>query len=152
MRLRPGEAISGAAAIAFIVLAFSAWFEIGEDTASGWDAFSTVLLIPVVLVLACSVGLLVTTIVGKPVAWSVGLAVLTSFLGIITSMILLLWLAFGPEVDGAGADARWTVWVGTLLFALVPAGSWLAMKDERLDAPYSQYTPPPARPIPGSDT
>lgn len=152
MRLRAGEATAGAAAAVFVALAFLDWFESAALTATGWNAFSTVLMVFMVVPLAGAIALAVTTAIGKPVAWSIGLAVITAFTGILASVVLLLWLAFGPEVDGAGADARWPAIAGTLVFLLVPAGAWMAMADERTDAPFSAYEPPPARPAPGSDT
>ena len=59
-----------------------------------------------------------------------------------------------PDLDlGLGNDAvsvQLAGYLGLVALALIAVGAWIAIADERTDAPDSAYTPPPARPVPGA--
>ena len=74
--------------------------------------------------------------------------------GGLTFLILLVRVLTQPGL-GASLPNRLVLveapaYVGLLFTGLIPVGAWLALRDERLDAPESAYTPPPARPVPGT--
>lgn len=144
-RLRHGEWLALLAAIALLVVLGLEWF--GEE--SGYDGLGVVVVALVVAVALGGIVLAAVTVRGRPQAWPVAAAVLTSGLGILVWPVLVI----RTLVFGAGDDdvAVWG-WIGILLAALVPLGSWLAMGDERKSSRESAYTPPPPRPIPGSGT
>jgi hypothetical protein len=88
-------------------------------------------------------------------AWPVGGSVLTSAVGWITFLVLLIRVATQPDLGIAGLpNAAVTVelpaYLGLVCAAAIPLGAWLALRDERTDAPESAYTPPPPRPVPGT--
>jgi hypothetical protein len=81
--------------------------------------------------------------------------VVTAVLGIVTLPIALIRvLVTQPDLDlglGNGAVTIQTAgYVGVVALALIAAGAWITLADERTDAPESAYAPPPARPVPGS--
>jgi hypothetical protein len=85
----------------------------------------------------------------------VGSAVTTVVLGIATLLIALIRvLITQPDLDLGLGNGDVTIqaaaYLGVLALALIPAGAWITLADERTDAPESAYTPPPARPAPGS--
>ncbi|MBI5107057.1 MAG: hypothetical protein HZB46_19105 [Solirubrobacterales bacterium] len=77
----------------------------------------------------------------------------TPGLGILIVLVLLGRVLLQPGL-GIGApnelvDIEPWAWLGVVLAACIPAGAWLALADERTDAPESRYEPPPPRPVPG---
>jgi hypothetical protein len=159
-RLRIGEALAGMASAVLFALLFDDWFTSTESrqpggtaSASGWSSLGWGLELLLGLTILAGVLLAVVTIAGRAVAWSVDLAVITSFLGIVTTVVLALRVvAFQPALDerlGNGlVDVTGTGWIGLILCALVATGGWIAMGDERTGSRHSAYTPPPARPVP----
>lgn len=142
-RLRHGEWLALLSALALLAVLGMEWF--GDET--GYGGLGPVIVVLVVAVALGGLALAVLTVRGRPQAWPIAVCVVTSGLGILVWPVLALrTLVFGPGDD----DVALAGWIGLLLAALVPLGTWLAMADERLDAPESAVTPPPARPVPGS--
>jgi hypothetical protein len=154
-RIRLGEALMGVGAIALFLLLFADWFKGGGVSRSGWSSVGWALDILLVAVLAMVALTLAFTVGRAKVAIAVGADVLTVALSIITFVIALLRvLIFQPDLDlGLGNEAvtvQLAGYLGLLALALIVVGSWITIGDERTDAPDSAYTPPPARPVPGS--
>jgi len=89
------------------------------------------------------------------VAIAIGAAVITSTLAVITFAIALIRVLIAqPDLDLGLGNGAVTVqvagYLGLAALALIAAGGWIAIGDERTDAPDSAYTPPPPRPVPGS--
>jgi hypothetical protein len=89
------------------------------------------------------------------VAIAIGATVLTAVLAMVTLVIALLRvLIFQPDLDlGLGNEAvtvQVAGYLGLVALALIVVGGWMAIADERTEAPDSAYTPPPPRPVPGS--
>ena len=154
-RIRRGEALMGVGAIALFVLLFADWFKGGGVSGSGWSSLGwalDVLLAAVLAMVVITVGSLLTR---AKVAIAIGATVLTTVLAIVTLVIALLRvLIFQPDLDlGLGNEAvtvQVAGYLGLVALAMVAVGGWLAIADERTDAPDSAYTPPPPRPVPGS--
>ncbi|WP_205698489.1 hypothetical protein [Conexibacter sp. SYSU D00693] len=154
-RLRHGELLCGAASAALLVLLALDWFEGEGLTATGYGGLGIVLVVLLVVLALLGLALVVVTAKGRPVAWIMTADIWTSMLGILLVPALLLRaLVLQPALDAGLGNTQVALepagWAGLLVAVLIPVGSWLAMGDERKDAPESAYTPPPARPIPGA--
>jgi hypothetical protein len=154
-RIRRGEALLGVGAIALFVLLFADWFKGGGVTASGWSSLGWALDILLVLVILLALTTVVVTAIGVKPAIALGPGVLTTTVAIITLPIALIRvLITQPDLDMGLGNSAVTVqlagYLGLLALILIVVGAWLALADERTDAPDSAYTPPPPRPVPGS--
>lgn len=152
-RIRAGEALAGSGAIALFALLFANWFSGGGVSASGWSSIGWGLD-----VLLAAVSLLGLIVVGAVVlrtrpAVAVGAAVLTVAVSAITLVAALVRvLVTQPDLDRGLGNAAVSVeasgYLGLAALALVLAGAWITIGDERTAAPESAYTPPPPRPLP----
>ena len=154
-RIRAGEALAGAGAIALFVLLFGDWFSGGGVSRSGWSSLGWGLVVLLAGVIGVALVLVVATIARAKPAIVVGSAVITVSLGVVTLPIALLRvLIFQPALDlglGNGAVGIHTAgYLGLVALLLTAAGAWIVLADERTDAPESAYTPPPARPVPNA--
>lgn len=167
-RLRSGEWLALLAALALFGVLFGRWFDVDLGTGpgaegsyrmlvddlhrSGWGALGWFLDLLLALVIAGGVLLAATTVLRLSPAVPVAVAVVTWSAGALTWFILLFVVLSQPDL-GIGAGNRLVAieplaWIGLLLAALVPTGAFLAIRDERTDAPESVYEPPPAQPLP----
>ena len=154
-RIRVGEALAAVGAIGLFVLLFADWFEGAGVSRSGWSSLGWALIALLVVEIAVGLVLVVSTIARAKPAIIVGSAVTTASLGIVTLLIALIRvLLTQPDLDlGLGNTAvsvQAAGYLGLVALALIAVGAWIAIGDERTDAPDSVYTPPPARPVPGS--
>jgi hypothetical protein len=88
-------------------------------------------------------------------AVAVGSAVITIALGFVTFVVALIRvLITQPALDlglGNGAvSVQVAGYLGLAALALIVAGGWITIADERTEAPESAYTPPPPRPLPNA--
>jgi len=144
-RLRLGELSSAAAALALLVTLFLDWNrDSGAGAQSGWSSLGLVMLALVVVTIALALALAFTTAVKRPAAIPVGAAVLTTGAGIIVTPVLAIRVLFLGDSLGFAH-------FGLLLMLLIPVGSWIAMADERTDAPYSAAPDLPRRPVPPAE-
>jgi hypothetical protein len=154
-RIRVGEALAGVGAIALFVLLFADWFSGGGTSGSGWSSLGWALVVLLVAVMLVALLLVTATIVRAKPAIIVGSAVITVTLGTVTLLIALVRvLITQPDLDlglGNGAVGIDTAgYLGLVALALMIAGAWVTLADERTGARESAYTPPPPRPLPGS--
>jgi hypothetical protein len=167
-RLRSGELVAGAGAVALFVLMFFDWFlpevqprvvetsgrVIGpEPHLSGWTSLGWALLVLVLVVLVLAMWLAASTLFAATVSQPVAAGVLLSAVATITFVVLLVRVTIAQPGLGTGApDAAVAVqlpaYLGLVAMAAIVAGGWLSVADERTEAPESEYTPPPARPAP----
>jgi hypothetical protein len=154
-RVRRGEALMGVGAIALFILLFADWFKGGGVSGSGWSSLGwalDVLLAALFVMVLITLGSVLTR---AKVAIAIGATLLTAVLAMVTLVIALLRvLIFQPDLDlGLGNEAvtvQVAGYLGLVALAMVAVGGWMAIADERTDAPDSAYTPPPPRPVPGS--
>jgi hypothetical protein len=83
--------------------------------------------------------------------------VLASVLAPIALIALAVRVAVAQPGLGAGAPdalvaAELPAYLGLAAGALIVAGAWRSLGDERTTAPESAYTPPPPRPAPPART
>jgi len=154
-RIRLGEALMGAGGVALFVLLFADWFKGGGVTRSGWSSLGWALDVLLVALLALVVVTVGSLVARSKVAIAIGAAVITSTLAVITFAIALIRVLIAqPDLDLGLGNGAVTVqvagYLGLAALALIAAGGWIAIGDERTDAPDSAYTPPPPRPVPGS--
>jgi hypothetical protein len=154
-RIRLGEALAAIGAIGLFVLLFADWFEGGGVSRSGWSSLGWGLVVLLVVVMAVAAVMVVSTVARAKPAIIVGSAVTTAVVGVVTLLIALLRvLVTQPDLDLGLGNGDVTVqtagYLGIVALALIAAGGWITLADERTDAPESAYTPPPARPVPGA--
>jgi hypothetical protein len=152
-RIRAGEALTAIGAIALFVLLFLDWFSGGGVSASGWSSLGWALVVLLVIVMALAVVVLAAVVTAAKPAIAVGSAVITFTVATVTFLIALVRvLITQPALDmglGNGAvSVQAAGYLGLLALALIAAGGWLTVADERTAAPESAYSPPPPRPLP----
>jgi hypothetical protein len=171
-RLRAGEQIAGVGAFGLFLTLFFGWFDVdvgplvqqfrGSHTVtmygvvdantSGWSSLGWFLdaLLVVAMVGALAMGLFSAS--AQRVGLAVAATVLTAFVGTVTFVVLLIRVVTKPGL-GIGlpnelVSVESAAYVGLAFMLAIALGGWLALKDERTDAPESAYTPPEPRPAP----
>lgn len=165
-RLHTGELLAAAGAVALFVLLFFDWFAIeagkhpersafvftGALHTTGWSSLGWLLIVLLALAMAAAVALALLTAGARPVAQSVAACVLTILIGGLSALVLLVRVitqpGLGIGLPNALVEVKVVAWVGFLCALAIPVGAWLALADERTEAPESAYTPPPPRPVP----
>jgi threonine/homoserine/homoserine lactone efflux protein len=145
-RLRAGEWTAAAGAAALFVSLFLDW--VGPTDESGWSSLGWVTLAFCIAAIACSAWLAIANTTNRPVAQAVAASVLTASVGTFAFVVLALRvLVFQPGPNDI-VVLRYGAYLGLLAALILAVGGWLAIKDERTDAPESAYTPPEPRPPP----
>ena len=141
-RLRLGELLAGAAAVALVATLFLDWNRDSRGSAeTGWGAIGVAVLLLLLVAVGLALTLVVTTAGKRPAAIPIGAAVLTSGVGIVVTVVLAVRvLLLDDSLGGA--------YLGLAATALIAAGGWRAMADERTGAPYSAAPELPRRPAP----
>jgi len=151
-RLRLGELLSGGAALALLATLFFDWNRdrgaeavgVSVGTESGWTSLGVVMLLLVLIAIGLALVLVFTTAGKRPAAIPIGAAVLTTGVGIVVAIVLAVRVLFLDDSLGGA-------YLGLLFTLLIPVGSWIAMADERTDAPYSAAPDLPRRPAPPAE-
>ena len=146
-RLRTGEWIALAAAIALIVLLAMDWFFLSTPDARigahesgirslGW--FAELLVVGAILI---TLAMVVATATQHAPAWPVILGVLSVAFGVLAVLTIATRLIFQPslgvDAPNPDVDVELPAYLGLLAAMVMTYGSWRAMTDERLDAPES---------------
>jgi hypothetical protein len=74
--------------------------------------------------------------------------VLLSTMAPLTLVVALVRVTVAQPGHDEAVAVEPAAYAGLVALALVVAGAWRAIADERTDAPESVYTPPPPRPSP----
>jgi hypothetical protein len=128
MRLRSGEALAAAGALALLVVMFLGWYSTDGATKTAWEAFAvTDLLLALVAVLALA--LAVTTVTQRSPAIPVALGVITLATTVIVGLVLVYRIVNEPGPDDL-VEVRIGAWLGLLALGLIGAGAWLALEDD----------------------
>jgi hypothetical protein len=155
-RIRVGEALAGLGTVALFLLLFANWFSgPGGVTGSGWSTLGWPVVALLVVVMAVAVVLVVATVTAAKPAIVVDAATISAALGVVVLLIALVRvLITQPDLDLGLGNTAVSVepagYLGLVALAAIAAGGWIALADERTDAPESAYTPPPSRPVPGA--
>ena len=137
-RLRKGEWLALAAAVALVVLLFLPWF----DGRIGWTSLGWLMIALLVLCIAGAAWIALTTI-DNVLTRIMPALVITTAVSAVTLVILILRVAAFPP-----GDTEVDAYLGILATAAIFAGAGIALADERTDAPESAFTPPAPRPAP----
>ena len=167
-RLRSGEILAGAGAVVLFLSLFLDWFEpeitpritetsgrvVGpEQHVSGWTSLGWVMIVVLLAVIVLAVWLAASTLFAATVSQPVAAGVLLSAAGSVALGALVVRVAVVQPDLGIGlpdelVSVQWPAYLGIAALAVVVAGGWISIGDERTDAPESATTPPPARPAP----
>jgi hypothetical protein len=166
-RLRTAEWLAGTGAVALTALLFLDWFEpqapdrgpdaaarvLAEPSQTGWMSLGWLLALLLIVTVLLAVWLVAATATDASVGQAVMAAVLLSATAPIALLVLVVRVAVVQPDLGAGLpDAAVAVqpaaYAGLAALAVLVAGAWRSLADERTDAKESAYTPPPARPAP----
>jgi len=162
-RLRAGEWLAAAGAVALAVVLFLEWFEerlparvtetagrfVREDPgASGWSSLGWLMVALLVVVIALAAWLVATTASDAPVSQPVMAAVLLSARGPVALLALVVRVAIAQPGADQLVETEPGAYLGIAALAVLVAGAWRSIADERTGAPESAYTPPSPRPAP----
>jgi hypothetical protein len=167
-RLRSGELLAGAGAIALLVLLSLRWFEpaarrrvvesagelLGaEARTSGWASLGWPVVAVLLAAVGCGLALVVLTAAARDVAAPVAAGVLTAAVAtlallVLAARVLLFKPGLGLALPNDLVRTELAAYLGLAACALLAAGGWRALADERTSASESAYAPPPPRPPP----
>jgi hypothetical protein len=172
-RLRAGEWTATAGGAGLLATLFLPWFDVRlppqqtvqkqfggggvlnvlktyavDSWGSGWDALGWLVIVIALAAVACAAWLGIANATARPVAQLVAASVLTATGGTLAFIALALRaLVFQPGPNDI-VVLRYGAWLGLLAALVLALGGWWAIKDDRIDAPESAYTPPEPRPPP----
>ena len=149
-RVRAGELVAGAAGVVLLASMFLSWYSISgrDDTLTAWGAFSVVDVL-LALVALLGIALALSEVVGRGPALPVGLAVITTTLGLAATLLVLYRILNQPGPNDL-ISVEPGAYLGFLATLGVFLGAWLSLSDERprpVDPPppEPQRRPTPAR-------
>ena len=132
-RLRVGEYAVGACGVLLLVALFLPWY--GPDSATGWEAFSILDVILVLLALA-AISVPVVTATHRVPAMPLAVESLTALFGMLAVILVLIRVLNLPG-DADGREIG--LWLGLLATLGIAAGALSGMRDERL-SPQGRHT------------
>ncbi|HWI72872.1 MAG TPA: hypothetical protein VNT55_13040 [Baekduia sp.] len=165
-RMRAGEWVAAAGAVGLLILMFFDWFaadsrlspasggvvfEYADGSLSGWSTLGWFMDILVGVLIFGGLALSYMTVKRASPAWPIGAAALTWIAGSLIFLVLLVRVTIAqPGVDEL-LSVQLPAYLGLACAALIPAGGFLSIRDERKDtAEARDYMPPPARSVPGT--
>ena len=170
-RMRAGEWMAAAGAIGLFILMFFDWFGVSltlpsqreasdgvtahvvyaSGSLSGWSTLGWFMDILVCVLIFGGLALSYMTVKRASPAWPIGAAVLTWIVGSLIFLVLLVRVTIAqPSIDELLAVEP-AGYLGLACAALIPAGGFLSIRDERTrTAEARDYMPPPARSVPGT--
>lgn len=136
-RLRAGEWIAALGGGLLLFALFVAWYQVpvpslrlppGSQPVDAWEAFTVIdVLLAAVAVFAIS--LVPVTATQRVPAVPLALDAMVAIAGKLAAILVLIRMLFHPS-DAFGLEAG--AWIALAGCASIVAGSWLAMRDERL--------------------
>jgi len=152
MRLRLGEGLAAAGALALLVVMFMGWYgakaQPAGDTLNAWEAFAvTDLVLAAVCLLALA--LAVAQVTQRAPALPVAFGVLASAASIVALVLLAYRILNEPGPDDL-VEVRAGAWLGFAALALVAAGAWRSIGDETPVAGDEGAVSVERRPAPGA--
>jgi len=162
-RLRLGEIVTAIGAVGLLITLFLHWYDLEADryvslntpddlAASGWSGLGVIGTILVVLALVAALLVIVTAAGRQAPAWAVGATIITTLSGIIAFCAVVISAIAQPELGfdlpNQLVNVKGVAYAGIVFAALIPTGGWMALADERTDAPYSAAPDIEPRPAP----
>jgi hypothetical protein len=160
-RLSPGEQVAGTAGVILILAMFLfAWYGIDAPGINGFDAFDAFSDWVNIILVFTAFSAICLAVFGTGVArFPISLSVLTTVLGAISSVVLLVYLISPPGVPTLGEAAveielerMLGVWLGLFSAIALTVGGYMTMQEEgtsfsdAADRLSSDASPPPPSP------
>jgi hypothetical protein len=127
-RLRSGELLAGASAVALLAVMFMDWF----NGANAWESL-TFLRVPLVITALLALAIVVLT-VSRTVAMACSAAGITVGIGGLTLLLVLYRVGINEPGSNAAVDIRTGAYLGVLCVFGAVAGAWRTLADERTGA------------------
>lgn len=137
--LSPGEQLAGFGGLALILIMFLfAWYSLGIPGVNGLDAFDAFDdWLNIILVFTAFSGMCLGLFGGGLARTPVSLSVVTAVLGVVSSVLLVIFLISPPGVPVLGEaavevslDRELGVWLGLIASIVVAVGGYKAMREE----------------------
>jgi hypothetical protein len=130
MRLRPGDALTGAGSLLLLLATFMDWYtpRARAEGLSAWAAFAVVDVI-LGLIVALGLALTLSQVTGRGPALPVALSVLTATIALGGALLVLYRILDQPGPNDL-IEVRYGAWAGLAAVAAVAAGAWWALTDE----------------------
>jgi hypothetical protein len=149
-RLRPGDILAGAAALALLVVTFLDWYGVQGRTGglSAWSAFSVVDVF-LALTIACGLALAALQVAGRGPAIPVAAQIVTVTVALATTLLVAYRILNQPGPNDA-IEVKIGAWLGLLCCAALFVAAWMSMADDRPrpadpPAPEPERRPAPSR-------
>lgn len=147
-RLRSGERLALLGAVALAVLLGLNWFFLSQPEAvvgqheSGIRSLGWLAALLLLAAIACALVNAFFTVTQPASALPIVFTVITFALGLVATVTILLRLLvwqphLGVDATAADVEVELWAWLGLFSAAAIATGSWIAMMDERTDAPES---------------
>jgi drug/metabolite transporter (DMT)-like permease len=144
-RIRTGERLARAAAIALIVLLCMDWFFLSTPDArvgaheSGWRSMGWFVSFLLLAAILSALAMVFTTATQRAQAWPVVLTVFTFVLGTLATLAVLVRLiaqpGLGVDAGNVDVDIEPAAWFGLVAVLSIAVGGWIGNLDERTDTP-----------------
>jgi len=126
-RLRPADVVALAGALLLAAALFAPWFEEAGGRENAWQAL-TIAAVPAALTAVAAMALAAATVTQRSPALPLALAVCTILLGLVTSVLVVVFAATPP----AAASGRcYGLWLGLAGAVGVLVAASLSLRDER---------------------
>lgn len=144
-RIRTGERIALAGAVALAVLLCFDWFFLSTPDArlgaheSGWRSMGWPITLILLAAIAAALSMVFTTATMRAQGWPLIFTVFTCVLGLLATLLIAIRLIAQPGlgVDAGNADVEVepVALLGLLAAIAMTAGAWIGQLDERTDTP-----------------
>jgi len=140
-RLRTGELLAAAGALALAGLTFLPWYRSRTGSLSAWDNFGVTDVLIVAAIVAATT-LTLATVTERTPALPVASAIWATLAAVLAVLAILTGLVNLPD---HAVGLRAGSWLGLLAALAILAGSWQSLRDERTSR-YPLAEPEPRRP------
>ena len=131
-RLRDGEWIALAGAIALVASLWLHWYGVGPAEATGWQAFG-ILDVVLVLLALVPVALAVTQATRTSPAIPVFFSSMTLLAGLLAALLILIRIVFQPGPNEL-VSVQPGAWLGFAAALVVALGGWRSVRVEAMPA------------------
>jgi hypothetical protein len=125
-RLRSGELLAGAGAVALLVVMFLDWF----GGRSAWESMAIARVVLVALIV-CGLTLVVLTVTSRTVALACSAATITVGVGALALLLVVYRVVVNEPGTNAVVSIDAGAYAGLALVLAVTAGGWRTLADER---------------------
>jgi hypothetical protein len=127
-RLRDGEWVAGAGAVALLAALFLHWYGAGPFEATAWQAFD-VLDVVLVLLALVPIALVFTQATRRSPSIPVALSVFTTIAGGLAALLILYRIINQPGPNDL-VDVQLGAWLGLVASLVIAGGGWRSLRVE----------------------